>query len=138
MRGLLAIAMAVGSLVALGMERWIGSYGSGGENYDVNYRMDGPAWTSRALYAAAVLALVAAAVLWAARHPVGLLVGLAAAAVAVWLAVSAQEARSRGPITRAAFREVHRGDIREAVRRSDHGIVCFDGARVAFKELEPL
>jgi hypothetical protein len=101
--------------------QWGGDPGQlwGGGEATVEYRLDGPAWVQPTLAASAGALLAGAPLLWLARHPALVAVGLGLIVLAPAAFVFALVARSdAGRISRAELRSVGVGTPRDDVTRA--------------------
>ena len=108
---LFAIVPCVGAITAYETGGW----GSGSTSVD--YRVDGPGWAHHALVAAAIALGVSGLLLWVARSPALLVVGLALGGLAIAGAVWTVVERSRpGRVDVAEMRALPIGTSRAEVR----------------------
>jgi hypothetical protein len=117
LRGVLAAITAPAALLALAARGFNGSGGGSDGPREFSWKLDGPDWTNRSLLVVAAALVLAALLLWAARRPWTVALGVLLVPLALGTGViSVIERQTAGRVTSAEVREARTATTETAVR----------------------
>jgi hypothetical protein len=135
LRGILAAITALVALLALAARGLNGSGTGSSGRREFEYKLDGPTWTNHAMLAVVAALVLASLLLWAARRPWTVALGLALVPVAIGGGVIVFiERHTAGRVTIEEVRAAHKETTEAAVRgmlgqTAGHGSMRLAGLR---------